>query len=1014
MGVSDNMLHKEISKVVSGGHSEGSLERLPTENGHLVSKFKQRKVSAVRDFPPGCGMLASLITKPGEQAQGQAVSESEKPTLLPDYADKVQCEESAVLPDNAEKAHCETKFSGGSELATCLIDEVSGSQKDLTEENPAIPEEEVPQKGVNLHLGESSLEKIAARDYCPRKGVAVVRDFPPFCGRNAPPLSEEERAKWLTSLKNKGFNIEKFVNKEKPLEKTLCTDMRQVIEDVQDIPALDGKVEGSSPRFSVEGIQSKPEEPASEKMEKQCAYEAYSSNDMEEDAGNMSKIIIDPSCEAFPNEFDKNSEKVIETGDVSARVLEENPIRDIVVYEGGNSFEKKLPDSSAFEDQLSEEGRIVVYEEGSCFEKKLPDSSAFEYQLLEENHGSQEILSNGPSRRGKVTCKPGLAGGSLKRKKESNALLPPSQANTKKSSSKKRAHKGHGQVVVWNKEDSMQQDEQYTNDNFAQSSCSYDVSLPPCPSSTDHDNGAMTTRNKVRETLRLFQAIFRKLLQEEESKMKEQGKASKRIDILAAKILKEKGKYVNTGKQIIGPVPGVEVGDEFQYFVELNIVGLHRQSQGGIDYVKQGEKIIATSIIAAGGYENDLDSSDVLSYMGQGGNVMQKGKQPEDQKLERGNLALANSKVVKNPVRVIRGETRSSSTLLESRGKTYVYDGLYLVEEFKQEPGPHGKLVYKYKLVRILGQPELAWKVVKKSKVREGLCTNDISQRKEKIPICAINTIDGETPPSFVYEPHMIYPDWCRPIPPKGCGCIKGCSESGNCSCVIKNGGEIPYNHNGAIVEAKPLVYECGPNCSCPASCHNRVSQHGIKFQLEIFKTESRGWGVRSLNSIPSGSFICEYAGELLEDREAEERKGNDEYLFDIGNNIDSSLWDGLSTILPDAHSSSCQVVQESGFTIDAARCGNIGRFINHSCSPNLYAQNVLYDHEDTRIPHIMFFAAENIPPLQELTYHYNYMIDQVRDENGDIKKKICYCGSSECTGALNFCTALQYSDALL
>ncbi|GMI95637.1 hypothetical protein HRI_003233000 [Hibiscus trionum] len=1002
MGVSDNMLHKEISKVVSGGHSEGRLERVPTENGHLAPMFKQRKVSAVRDFPPGCGRLAALITNPSERAQGQAISESEKPALLPDYADKVQCEKPAVLPDNAEKVHCETNFSGGSEVATCLINEVSDLQKDLPEENAAISEGEVPQRGVNLHLVESSLEKTLARSYRPRKGVTVVRDFPPFCGRNAPPLSEEERAKWLTSLKNKGFNIEKFVNKETPLEKTLCANVRQVIEDVQDIHTLDGKVEGSAPRLSVEGIQSKPEELASEKMENQGAYEAYSSNDMEEDSGNMSKNSIKPSCEALPNEFDRNSEKVTETGDVYARCLEENPIRDIVVYQGGNSFDKRLPDSSAFEDQLLEEGRIVVYEEGNNFEKKLPNSSALEYQSLEENHVSPENLSNGLCRQGKVTYKPNLAGGSLKRKKESNAILPPPQVNTKKSSFKKRAaHKGRGQVIVWNKEDSLQQDEQYINDNFAQSSCSYDVSLPPGPSITDHDNGAMTTRNKVRETLRLFQAIFRKLLQEEESKMKEQGKAGKRIDILAAKILKEKGKYVNTGKQIIGPVPGVEVGDEFQYFVELNIVGLHRQSQGGIDYVKQGEKIIATSIIAAGGYENDLDSSDVLSYMGQGGNVMQKGKQPEDQKLERGNLALANSKVVKNPVRVIRGETKSSSTLLESRGKTYVYDGLYLVEEFKQEPGPHGKLVYKYKLVRIPGQPELAWKVVKKSKVREGLCVNDISQRKEKIPICAINTIDGETPPSFVYEPHMIYPDWCRPIPPKGCGCINGCSESGNCSCVIKNGGEIPYNHNGAIVEAKPLVYECGPNCSCPSSCHNRVSQHGIKFQLEIFKTESRGWGVRSLNSIPSGSFICEYAGELLEDREAEERKGNDEYLFDIGNNIDSSLWDGLSTIMPDAHSSSCQVVQESGFTIDAARCGNIGRFINHSCSPNLYAQNVLYDHEDLRIPHIMFFAAENIPPLQELTYHYNYMIDQVRDENGDIKKKICYCGSSECTGRL-------------
>ena len=74
------------------------------------------------------------------------------------------------------------------------------------------------------------------------------------------------------------------------------------------------------------------------------------------------------------------------------------------------------------------------------------------------------------------------------------------------------------------------------------------------------------------------------------------------------------------------------------------------------------------------------------------------------------------------------------------------------------------------------------------------------------------------------------------------------------------------------------------------------MSKKGTKFQLEIFKTETRGWVVRSLNFIPLGSFVCEYIGELLKEKEAEERAGNDEYLFDIGNNYnDSSLWDVIS-----------------------------------------------------------------------------------------------------------------------
>lgn len=162
---------------------------------------------------------------------------------------------------------------------------------------------------------------------------------------------------------------------------------------------------------------------------------------------------------------------------------------------------------------------------------------------------------------------------------------------------------------------------------------------------------------------------------------------------------------------------------------------------------------------------------------------------------------------------------------------------------------------------------------------------------------------------------------------------------------------------------------------------------------------------MRSLYSIPSGTFVCEYIGEMLEDAEAEQRT-NDEYLFDIGHNYDDhTLWEGLPGYIPgvqsDVASETDAELKDVGFTIDAAEYGNVGRFINHSCSPNLYAQNLLYDHDDKKMPHVMFFAVDNIPPLQELTYHYNYTIDQVRDSEGNIKKKECLCGSSECTGRL-------------
>ncbi|XP_073123786.1 uncharacterized protein [Henckelia pumila] len=506
-------------------------------------------------------------------------------------------------------------------------------------------------------------------------------------------------------------------------------------------------------------------------------------------------------------------------------------------------------------------------------------------------------------------------------------------------------------------------------------------------------------RKRVRETLRLFHAICRKLLHEEEVKsmheqremLRQPKKGPKRIDLRAANHIKDEGKEVNTGK-ILGEVPGVEVGDEFQYRVELAVIGIHRLYQNGIDSIKlNGKMLVATSIVASGAYADDMESGDVLIYSGQGGNVVEKGKEPEDQKLEKGNLALKNSISAETPVRVVRGwkvKNADSKTV-----PIYIYDGLYTVKRYWTETGPHGKKVFMFELWRNPGQPELAWKELKrsnKSKTRTGVCVNDISGGKEPFPISAVNILNNEKPPSFNYISKMIYPDWYHPISPKGCDCTGKCSDSRKCQCAAKNGGGIPYNRNGAIVEIKPLVYECGPSCKCPPSCYNRVSQRGIKFQLEIFKTESRGWGVRSLTSIPSGSFICEYSGELLEDKEAEKRGDDDEYLFDIGHNF--SMPEEQTRIVD---------YWESGFTIDAAQYGNVGRFINHSCSPNLYAQNVVYDHDDKRMPHVMLFAAENIPPLQELTYHYNYKVDQVCDSNGNIKTKDCFCGALECRGRM-------------
>ncbi|XP_059434558.1 histone-lysine N-methyltransferase, H3 lysine-9 specific SUVH4-like [Corylus avellana] len=144
----------------------------------------------------------------------------------------------------------------------------------------------------------------------------------------------------------------------------------------------------------------------------------------------------------------------------------------------------------------------------------------------------------------------------------------------------------------------------------------------------------------------------------------------------------EANEILNPVKRI-GDVPGIKVGHQFYARAEMVAVGFHSHWLNGIDYMGQsyskGEYRnytfpVAVAIVLSGMYEDDLDNADDVVYTGQGGHNLTGNKhQIQDQKMERGNLALKNCVEQHVPVRVIRGhESKSSYT-----GKVYTYDGLY-------------------------------------------------------------------------------------------------------------------------------------------------------------------------------------------------------------------------------------------------------------------------------------------------------------------------------------------------
>ncbi|CAH2046096.1 unnamed protein product [Thlaspi arvense] len=242
------------------------------------------------------------------------------------------------------------------------------------------------------------------------------------------------------------------------------------------------------------------------------------------------------------------------------------------------------------------------------------------------------------------------------------------------------------------------------HDHVAASSKARGTSLTQEAAARNSDQHDPTTpREKVLEVLRAFKDVFRQLDRDKQARRGgDLSVATDRIDIKTQAVLESMGKSVNTEKRI-GSVPGIIVGDVFQYKTELRVVGLHFKTMCGIDYMKVGDVKLATSIVASeGNGYNDKYDAGVMIYTGEGGNVMSKEEKTEDQKLVKGNLALANSMREKSLVRVIRGEER-----WDRKGKRYVYDGLYLVDRYWVEKEVRGTTVYKFKLCRIPGQPPL-------------------------------------------------------------------------------------------------------------------------------------------------------------------------------------------------------------------------------------------------------------------------------------------------------------------
>uniref|UniRef100_A0A8C4QXA2 Uncharacterized protein n=1 Tax=Eptatretus burgeri TaxID=7764 RepID=A0A8C4QXA2_EPTBU len=192
-------------------------------------------------------------------------------------------------------------------------------------------------------------------------------------------------------------------------------------------------------------------------------------------------------------------------------------------------------------------------------------------------------------------------------------------------------------------------------------------------------------------------------------------------------------------------------------------------------------------------------------------------------------------------------------------------------------------------------------------------------------------------------------------------------SEIPRCNCKSTN--ESPCGVDSECLN-RMLLYECHPSvCPAGARCQNQCFSKRLYPDTEVFRSEFKGWGLRTKADIKKGDFVNEYVGELVDDEECRKRM-----MYAHERHITNFY---MLTIDKDR-------------IIDAGPKGNFSRFMNHSCHPNCETQKWTVNG-DTRVG---LFALKDIPAGTELTFNYN--LDCLGNE-----KTICKCGAPNCSGFL-------------
>ncbi|XP_068606492.1 LOW QUALITY PROTEIN: histone-lysine N-methyltransferase SETD1A [Brachionichthys hirsutus] len=141
------------------------------------------------------------------------------------------------------------------------------------------------------------------------------------------------------------------------------------------------------------------------------------------------------------------------------------------------------------------------------------------------------------------------------------------------------------------------------------------------------------------------------------------------------------------------------------------------------------------------------------------------------------------------------------------------------------------------------------------------------------------------------------------------------------------------------------------------------------KKKLRFGRSRIHEWGLFAMEPIAADEMVIEYVGQNIRQMVADNREKRyaqqgigSSYLFRVDHDT----------------------------IIDATKCGNLARFINHCCTPSCYAKVITIESQKK----IVIYSKQAIAINEEITYDYKFPLED--------NKIPCLCGTENCRGTLN------------